>query len=431
MWTFARAVLAFNSVLLIAFAPITASLARALFPSADRVKLTLLATVLTVCNYGLFRVFTYGLETGLYLIVAGLCILVSVRLLRSRPTLAGVVGFGTCAGAAALTRIDFLVVLAGFLAVAWMRRQIGFRDAALAGTVALGVASPWLLWVHRVTGGWMPTSGQSQMETITAATLPTRLPAMVWALAQHASPWLYPELVHSLLARLRPHHDNLWKVTVALALIPAAFLVARIAARTEVGTAWPVITTWFWAVAMLVPIYLLFFWPTYFYMRYTTLLILFAIPVFAAGVHAIAGPRLPAPGVVCAGLGLFLATAALTLHRGATGNSLSVTAHLIETQVSKSEKVGAFSSGVSGYFFRNVVNLDGKVNREAMKARREGRLGRYINEEGITVLLDWPETIRVFVPDAYLEQCWEPCAIRLLPEQGNCYRRRPCAEGRW
>jgi hypothetical protein len=219
----------------------------------------------------------------------------------------------------------------------------------------------------------------------------------------------------------------LWRFAIAAILLAAALAIARRAMRAVTA----VFSTWFWAVAVLAAVYVLLFWPSYFYGRYTALLVLFTIPVLTAGLYAVAGPRVPALAVLMGTATLFLATAVLTLHRGQAGNTFSLTARVVERQIPAGETVGAFSSGVLGYFFDNVVNLDGKVNAQAMRARREGRLGRYINESGISVLLDWQQTIRTFVPDAYFDACWEPCTLTLSPEQGSCYKRRACATERW
>ena len=426
-WTFARAVLAFNGALFVGFAAVTMALARALYPSADRRAIGALAAVLTLFNYTVFRVFTYGLETGLYLIIAGLCMLASLRALGPGRTMPRVIALGAWAGAAACARIDFLVVFAVFLTVAWIRRLLAFRDAVLAGLLALAGAAPWLIWVRHTTGSWMPSSGESQMGVITAANAGGRLEALIWSLAAHASPWLYPELLRTAATRLVPGHDLLWRMAIAALLFGAALVVAVRAWRVVT----PVLSTWFCAVAVLAGVYVVLFWPSYFYGRYTALLVLFSIPVLAAGFHALAFPRVPAVAVLAGSATLFLATAGLTLHRGEAGNTFSVTARVVETQIPPSETVGAFSSGVLGYFFDNVVNLDGKVNAQAMRARREGRLGRYINESGISVLLDWRQTIETFVPDAYVDACWEPCLVRLSPEQGSCFRRRACGTAPW
>jgi hypothetical protein len=50
------------------------------------------------------------------------------------------------------------------------------------------------------------------------------------------------------------------------------------------------------------------------------------------------------------------------------------------------EKIGMTSSGIAGFMSDNVVNLDGKVNFDAMKARHADSLEAYIVHSGITVL---------------------------------------------
>lgn len=53
------------------------------------------------------------------------------------------------------------------------------------------------------------------------------------------------------------------------------------------------------------------------------------------------------------------------------------------------EKVGMHQSGITGFVASNVVNLDGKVNYNALNARLNGDLGQYIINEGLTYLADW------------------------------------------
>ncbi|NIM20767.1 MAG: DUF2723 domain-containing protein [Candidatus Latescibacteria bacterium] len=54
-----------------------------------------------------------------------------------------------------------------------------------------------------------------------------------------------------------------------------------------------------------------------------------------------------------------------------------------------SEKIGVFQCGAIGYLsHREVINLDGKVNRDALEALKKGCLGEYVQEEGIDVVID-------------------------------------------
>lgn len=65
------------------------------------------------------------------------------------------------------------------------------------------------------------------------------------------------------------------------------------------------------------------------------------------------------------------------------------------------DKVGMHQSGISGFVAANVVNLDGKVNFNALKARLENSLGQYIIDEGITYLADWDTIVKPLVQEVH------------------------------
>ena len=422
-WTFARAALALNGVLFVAFWAVTYRLARTLQPDGDRSAIAATTAALTLLDYSLFRVFTYGLETGLYLLIAGACVAASLDIMQRRRTTGGVVFLGVLAGLAALARIDFLIVFAMFMGVALVRRRVTVRQCLAAGATAGVVTSPWFLWVHHVSGRWMPSSGESQAQVIAATSAGPRLHAAVTAVGHHLAPWFYPELVASGGGRTIA-------LVVAIALIAAATPLLVRAAQSAKPGAREILLMWAAAIAGLIAVYVVFFWPTYFYVRYSSPAAIVAIPMLAIGLASVvSGTRRSA--ILPAAAAGFLLTAVVTLHRGAAGNSLSTTARFIDESIARDVHVGAFSSGVSGYYFDNVTNLDGKVNAAAMRARREGRLGRYINESDISILVDWPETIEQFVSPDYLAACWQPCAATLRPEQGRCFVRRRCQALSW
>lgn len=58
------------------------------------------------------------------------------------------------------------------------------------------------------------------------------------------------------------------------------------------------------------------------------------------------------------------------------------------------------SSGTAGFFADNVVNLDGKVNFEALKARRNNELGKYCIQDNINLIADWKENAQLIIKQA-------------------------------
>src|SRR5438477_13144531 len=66
-------------------------------------------------------------------------------------------------------------------------------------------------------------------------------------------------------------------------------------------------------------------------------------------------------------------------------------ARWIETNTPESARVGAFNSGIVGYFDnRTTVNLDGVMNPDASLAVRHHALAGYIADERLELIADFP-----------------------------------------
>ena len=73
-------------------------------------------------------------------------------------------------------------------------------------------------------------------------------------------------------------------------------------------------------------------------------------------------------------------------------------AQWVDANTAEGEKIGVFQCGTIGYFcHREIINLDGKVNREALDAIRNGRLESYLQKEGIDVVLDHSRILEIFL----------------------------------
>jgi hypothetical protein len=67
----------------------------------------------------------------------------------------------------------------------------------------------------------------------------------------------------------------------------------------------------------------------------------------------------------------------------------------INQNTKSTELVGAFQSGVIAYTLRNpLINLDGKVNADALEALRDKSLCSYISQSGIRYIVDWRPQIK-------------------------------------
>ncbi|MFH1755866.1 MAG: hypothetical protein ABIA59_09205 [Candidatus Latescibacterota bacterium] len=87
-------------------------------------------------------------------------------------------------------------------------------------------------------------------------------------------------------------------------------------------------------------------------------------------------------------------------------------AQWVRTHTAKDEKIGIFQCGTVGYLSdRNIINLDGKVNRQAFRALKSGCLEDYIREEGIDVVVDHAGVIDIFLGTACRENAYSYTAI--------------------
>jgi len=70
----------------------------------------------------------------------------------------------------------------------------------------------------------------------------------------------------------------------------------------------------------------------------------------------------------------------------------------VDENTAKDDTIGVFQCGTIGYFCdRRIINLDGKVNRSALAALKGGRLGAYLDTEGVDVVIDHWEVLEIFL----------------------------------
>jgi hypothetical protein len=387
-WAFARAMLIAGVLqhLLLYWVLVTLSRSVALPDGRNRSTLALAAALVTLLNYSLFRISTYGLETPLYIALLMSAVAITVTTESWRPRDA--IRLGLVCGLASLARIDFLLLLATFLALRLMRRAMSLRTASIIAAVAAAVAAPWFLWVISSTGHVMPSGGRAQGAFVTAAVVPWRLQIMAEAVAQQVSPWLYFPALSAALVVLG-FASGVWIAKGAAAALGVA-LVARGWGQVR-GAAQPVLRAWGIAVFCLIATYVLMFWSAHFYIRYSAPLLVLVLPLMVLGLRSWLQRRAVMMLAVLMVLASFGVTAFVTLHQGRVGNLHAVSTGFVRDRLPPPARIGAFQSGVLGYYNAHVFNLDGKVNAEALDAA--GALNRYVADRSITHLLDWPEVI--------------------------------------
>lgn len=330
-----------------------------------------------------------ALESGLYVLL----ILATLVVLLPRageddaaPSPARVVGLGVLLGGVFLARNDgvffILAVTTTHLAAGLLRRPPRvarpLAEAVGMGLVSIAVASPWLVFNAARFGSIVPVSGQAESMHIDLAHSLHVVPAVLVEVVGVVFP--IPSAIGTATATV---------VLCTLLLLGLAALAPRLwrasgprARRLEAIVA-------VYGLGLLV-FYGLFFGAPHFVPRYLFPLSPFAA-LLAGGLVVRAWPRLGTAAPA-------LAVLVLVAIAGAHARFLWVSRHhphfqvvrWVERHVPDDVWVGAIQTGTLGYFHDRTVNLDGKVNPEALEARRARALDRYVLESEIQYLVDWP-----------------------------------------
>jgi hypothetical protein len=415
-WTFVRAVLALGALTLVLYGHLAGLIARVL-AGDERDLAYALGFAGSVFNFALFGWFTYGLETGVYVTLLACCILYTLRWSPAQPAWRDVLAFGVLAGVTAWARIDFGVVLGVFVVAALVRRQLSFAQAGAIAAIALLAIGPWFVYSYAATGSWLPSSGSSQFGLVSAADALSRAWSLAKALLGHLAPWFYiTRTAAEWMALASALSLCVW---LGLVVRPPVVAAVRGAVRQR-----PHVANWLFAAGVLVLVYAVFFKAEHFYLRYTAPVLPALTPLMAAAaaVRLRARPRLATAALrglaVC-----FFVWAGVVLHAGRIADTHAISAGFVQAGF-PAARIGAFQSGVIGYFNPNVINLDGKVNQAALDALKARRLDRYLDDQNIAVLIDWPSYVYTYIDRDYLSAHWTACAAPPANGVSICLQRR-------
>jgi hypothetical protein len=386
-YDFIRTVIIFSGINQIIFAYLAGKIASNISLSTDnKIKSFALTFITIVSSFYIFRVFAYGLETGIYLTLFSIVILYSItKITQTGLSLYHCVIFGGLIGLTGLARIDFGVVFIIFISLLLISKKVSILQSVVIGLIALIVVFPWFIYVKEVSGAWIPSSGPAQSSIADLNTIKERIPAYASALIQNTFPIVFTG------------EKMLLTIIISIPLTISIFiLLSYLNTLIKIKTA-SIILLWLLSCLALTLIYLVFFWATHFYARYTTPLLVVYWPLISVLYIEYYG-RIK-ERLYISHIELFLVTilyiiniglSYLGLHVGRVGNPHSISAGYIKNNVSNRILVGAFQSGVIGYYNDNIVNLDGKVNNHALAALKDKRLNEYTVKTNIQYVIDWP-----------------------------------------
>lgn len=418
----------------------------------ERKLLFWIAAGVLIWNYTIPAMFLNGLETGLSVGLAfWAAAYYNERIApENRPPLLRSALLGAILGLAVLARIDLAFLVVSIIVWHLYRmhrrhtpapgeaRNIGalvrtLLECLLIGGVSVAVSAPW--WLYNLTrfGSLVPISGQAQQMLIG-----NRL-------------WVVLMTIHSLSdAFLMVVHTSAAYVVGFYTIVLGIFLFAIVSAAVFAVPAWRGAVTrsvvavrerWQWGgvaplaflSVILIVYYSFYFSAPHFQWRYLItprILIMLWIVALLFDLWGELPRRSMLRGLITLG-GIGLAAVAVFIYRGnfrTEGNNIFlVPADWIRSHVPPAERVGMFQSGTTGFLFPGeVVNLDGKVNADALRAFQRKRLPRYVDSMGFAYIIDWDIYTKNVFADPSVRQHYVP--IDTLPFEFVVWKRTSAAK---
>jgi hypothetical protein len=331
------------------------------------------------------------LETGGYaLAILGVAAYVLVLPPGNRPwPLRQCVALGALLAGAFWVRNDASLLVAAVCASRVLSALIAGRaalqarviEAVVVGATALAGAAPWL--VHNVTrfGYLMPISGVAEGSGYVRGENLVDLPA---ALAEYV-------LVTLPIPSTWEHGPLVIAASMAVILAGAA-AAALFATRLEApARRWlGILGLW---TAILVVFYGFFFGVGFFLSRYffplSPFLALVAVYWASRAWHAVVPRAGWAPIAAATLVAVLVVGLDVRLYLRGTNQGHFQVVEWVRQNVPDDVWVGAVQTGTLGFFHDRTLNLDGKVNPDALKARLAHRTQEYVLESPIQYLADW------------------------------------------
>ena len=360
------------------------------------------AAIFWLVSYRVWASNVCGLETPLVTLMVCACIYMA----RSRLSVSfkSSVLFGCLLGLTVLSRFDALLLLGVLLAWASLasegRWSLRLRNAVVMGMASLLTVLPWFLWSRSASGVLLPNSRAAlslvrghgiSMQPSFWESLVRQIKVAVYWLPDTANAFgLYPLALPSMTVA--------YVLSIVMFLLLAVLTVLGVRMVSGKDRAFIVMLSSF--VWLHVGYYSICAYPE---VRYL-LPACSAIVVLAACLAVEASKRYQRAWVrkaLISGYVLLLASSvcagvsAWSRHQGATRThvahrELLETARSLHLSLGRDAVVGSWNAGIMSYYSRRtVVNLDGCVNDSALAANAKGELCSYLDERGVTHLVDF------------------------------------------
>ena len=394
---FVRVVVLFSGILLLVFMWLIKNLTQSLLDIAFNRFHTTFLILLVLFNYKIFLIFFNGLETGLYLILISGCIGFSFTLINMKGKWYHYPLFGFLLGLTTLARMDFVLPIGVLLLFFIYKKYLTFKQVSIIIISLIFTVLPWFVYVHWVTDSFLPSSLIVQSSSFNMNEFTYRIDQFIFSLLNPFVPFYYTGQKNTLLFYIG-------------AIVILAALVKVHKTRKQIlfkERELDILLYWGFSFLLLMLIYFLFASVPFFFLRYLSPLFVIAIPILLITIANYFEERninykrtLIVIAILLFGVNIFVG-----LHYNKNGTSLAVRTGFIEDNFAQANKIGIFQSGIAGYFFDNVINLDGKMNNDVLSYSRRQRLETYLDSMNINIMMEWQETFDILNKN-YLYENW-------------------------
>lgn len=326
-----------------------------------------------------------GLETALALMLTSAFMFITLKI-GSRGTLVHYALLGILAGFMTLARLDMVFYFVGFLGWLLLTDRGWFKKALIAGSTATLILLPWFAWNYANFG--MLLTSASQANTLTAKAL----------IVQDNGDSLFQwgkAVIYNIDGHVRHLMERTGTPAFILAAIGAALVLLsqnHITLPRRLREITVIHALFFgFSLLFLINVVIRFGGRTWYFVTFG----IFVSLLFTMVANQIL-PRLPYRKLVVALTAAFVVFTFYVSWSKEVRNQYLAAQEIYAATVWANENlpedaiIGSFNSGIHGYFTaRRVVNLDGLVNNAAYEAMRRKELWRYIEETGITHIIDY------------------------------------------
>lgn len=355
----------------------------------------LLAAGLWATLYPIYVHTACGLETGLYstLLVASLVVYSGILRKRTegkQSTGRDMLFFGILLGFTVLARIDATIFIGAICIYELVKYKVlGLKNALIIGLTAIVVSSPWWWYNYSTFGHIMPQSGFA--ESLVDETVRNVWQALTVITDSFSVFFFLPKAV---------------EVSNSISLIWTVIVLGGIYFLFKVTKSWRMILQNYRLEALLPLLftciiftvyYVFFFSAPHFIPRYFQPYRMLALILAALIIPNIIAWLLESKikkAILCS----FIVVASLFSYvRYGYYFVIDEYSDFYRTgkwaETVAPARVGMDQSGTAGFVASNVVNLDGKVNISALRARQKEDIGAYVAKEQFEYIADWQEKI--------------------------------------